>query len=280
MSPRNSVGVASTHDSRADLLSPAAEEILLELTRELALAMPAPRHDPFYGLDRPAGPSLRVLDHLTRHGDFRKYVVVLDANAGLGGVARWLTLRYGCRVVALDSRPRVVAAGARLTRRARLAGRVLGVAGVPTAIAARDGVFTQIWSVEALHAPATRRRVLAELFRVLRPGSPIALQEIVRRTPSVPALRGAWETGTLEEYREDLASVGFRQIEDEDVTAGRAEPSPIVLSARARLEQWLGDRLPADDPWHAAAIERRRIEDVVTGPDYRVVHLFAQRPSI
>jgi len=254
--------------------------MLLDLTRELALATPAARHDPFYGLDRPAGPSLRVLDHLTRHGDFRKYVVVLDVSAGLGGVARWLTLRYGCRVVALDPRPRVVAAGVRLTRRARLAGRVLGVAGVPTAIGARDGVFTQIWSVESLHAPGTRRPALAELFRVLRPGCPIALQEVVRRSPGVPALRGTWETGTLDEWRDDLAAAGFRQVEHEDVTDGRAETSPIVLSARARLDERLAAGLPPDDPWHAAAAERRRIEEIVAGPDYRVVHLFAQRPSV
>ncbi|HEY2386181.1 MAG TPA: methyltransferase domain-containing protein [Candidatus Binatia bacterium] len=254
--------------------------MLLDLTRELALATPAARYDPFYGLDRPAGPSLRMLDHLTRHGDFRKYVVVLDVSAGLGGVARWLTLRYGCRVVALDPRPRIVAASARLTRRARLAGRVLGVAGVATAIAARDGVFTQIWSVEALHAHGARRPTLGELFRVLRPGSPIALQEIVRRSPGVPARRGSWEAGTLDEWRADLIAAGFHQIEHDDVTDRRAETSAIVLSARARLDERLAAGLPPDDPWHAAAAERRRMEEIVTGSDYRIVHLFAQRPSV
>ena len=176
--------------------------------------------------------------------------------------------------------PEPASRGARLTRRARLAGRVLGVAGVPTAIGARDGVFTQIWSVESLHAPGTRRPALAELFRVLRPGCPIALQEVVRRSPGAPALRGTWETGTLDEWRDDLAAAGFRQVEHEDVTDGRAETSPIVLSARARLDERLAAGLPPDDPWHAAAAERRRIEEIVAGPDYRVVHLFAQRPSV
>ncbi len=247
---------------------------MLELTRELALATPAPRHDPFYGLDRPAGPSLRVLDRLTRHGDFRKYVVVLDASARLGGIARWLTLRYGCRVVALDASPRALAVGARLTRRARLAGRVQGAAGLALAIPARDGAFTQIWSVEAGYRGTTRRRVLAELFRVLRPGCPIALQEIVDRSP--PA--GAAEGSDLEGYLEDLAAAGFRHIEHDDVTAERAETSSVVLSARARLDQLLAMRLPPDDPWHARTAERRG--DAGTGPGQRVIQLFAQRPSI
>ena len=115
---------------------------------------------------------------------------------------------------------------------------------------------------------------------MLRPGCPIALQEVVRRSPGAPALRGTWETGTLDEWRDDLAAAGFRQVEHEDVTDGRAETSPIVLSARARLDERLAAGLPPDDPWHAAAAERRRIEEIVAGPDCRVVHLFAQRPSV
>jgi SAM-dependent methyltransferase len=280
MPSRNVVSAASTHDLRSGAPSPAAEEIMLELIRELALATPAPRHDPFYGLDRASGPSLRVLDRLTRHGDFRKYVIVLDTSAGLGGTARWLTFHYGCRVLALDPSARTVAAGRRLTRRARLTSRVQGVAGAPAAVPARDGAFTQVWSVEALHDATARRRTLAELFRVLRPGCPIALQEIVRRSPAVPAIGGTWLHGVLEDYLQDLDLAGFRHVEHEDVTLERPETSPLVLSARARLERLYAARLAADDPWHAAAAEQRRIEAIVSGPDYRVVHLFAQRPSV
>jgi SAM-dependent methyltransferase len=280
MPSRNVVGVAPTHDLRSGTPSPAAEEIMLELIRALALATPAPRHDPFYGLDRPTGPSLRVLDRLTRHGDFRKYVIVLDTCAGLGGTARWLTFRYGCRVIALDPRARAVTAGRRLTRRARLTARVQSVVGLPAAVPASDGAFTQIWSVEALHDAADRRRALAELFRVLRPGCPIALQEIVRRSPAVPAIGGRWRHGILEEYLQELHAAGFRHVEHEDVTGERPETSPVVLSARSRLEYLYAERLPADDPWQAAAAEQRRVEAIISGPDYRVVHLFAQRPSV
>lgn len=280
MTPRNPVGAAPTHDPRSDAPSPAAEEILLELIRELALATPAPRHDPFYGLDRPAGPSLRVLEQLTRHGDFRKYVHVLDVRAGVGGTARWLTRLYGCRAIALDPSPRAVAVGARLTRRARLTARVLGLAGVPWAVPARDGVFTQIWCVEALHDAALRRRTLAELFRVLRPGCPIALQEIVRTSAATPTIGGPWQHGVLAEYLDALAAVGFQHVEHADVTAERDETSPLVLSARERLAQACAARLPPSDPWHAAAAERRHVDAILRAPDYRVVHLFAQRPSI
>ena len=262
-----------------DVVSPAVEQAIVSLVRELASATPAPAHDPFYGLDRVGGPSLRLLDRLTRHGDFRKYVVVLDAGAGIGGAARWLARRYGCRVVALDTSPRLVAAGARLSRRVRLAGRVRGVAGSFEAVPARDGVFTQIWSVEALQHASDRRRALAELFRVLRPGCTLALQELVRRDAETHAPASPVAYGKVDEYVDALAAAGFQHVVHEDVTAERVETSSVVLSARARLERLLAATLPADDAWHDASAARRRLEERI-GSDYRVVHFFARRPSI
>ena len=262
------------------VVSPAVEEALIATVRDLARGVPAPRHDPFYGLDRRGGVSLRLLERLTHHGDFRKYVFVLDAGAGLGGPARWLALRYGCRVVALDARRSVVEVASRLSRRAHVAKRVFGVAGSIAAVPARDGAFTQIWSVEALHHARDRRRVLSELFRVLRPGSPLALQEIVRRAESTPVIGGAWRHGTEDEYLDALAAAGFTELEREDVTAERTESSSVVLSARARFDRMLAAGLPEDAPWRRAAAAAREVAAIVAGPDYRIVHFFARRPNV
>lgn len=267
-------------DPISEALSPAVEDAMLATIRELALATPAPRHEPFYGLDRLGGPSLRLLDRLTRHGDFRKYVVVLVPAAGLGGTARWLSLRYACRVVALDATPRAVAAGERLTRRARMTARAHGVAGDLDGIPLRDGTCTQIWSVEALPFAHDLRRAVGELFRVLRPGCTLALQEVVRRTAAVPALDGPWRHATRDDCVAALDAVGFRDLEVEDVTGERVETSSVVLSARERLDRVLAARLPPDDPWHRAVALRRGVDAVLGGPDYRVVHCFARRPSV
>jgi SAM-dependent methyltransferase len=281
--PRDASAASSVADPEIDELygafSPAILEAMVVTVRELRRTTPAPAHDPYYGLDRRGGPSLRLLERLTRHGDFRKYVSVLDAGAGLGGVARWLALRYGCRVVALDRSPAAVAAGHRLTRRARLAERVHGVAGSFEAVPARDGAFTQIWSVEALQHARDLGRALRELFRVLRPGSPLALHEVVRRAASVPSLGGAWRHGTRDDYLDALAAAGFADIECDDVTAERTEPPPLVASVDARLERILRSRLAAGDAWWRALAAARRADAVVAGPDYRVVQLFARRPS-
>ena len=254
---------------------------MIATAKTFARTVPTPRADPFYGLDRRHGPSLRVLERLTAHGDFRKYVFVLDAGGGLGGVARWLTLTYGCRVLVLDVLPGLLATGRRLSRRARLHDRVTAVAGCVTAIPVRDAAFTQIWSVEALQHVDDRRAACRELFRVLRPGSTLALQDVVRRSDAVPTIGGPWRHGTDTEYRDALAAAGFAEVAGADVTGERAETSAVVRSAAEAFERTLATRSPdAAEAWRRAEERRRAVEAIVAGPDYRVLQIFARRPSV
>jgi ubiquinone/menaquinone biosynthesis C-methylase UbiE len=264
-----------------DRISPAVEDAMIDTLKSFARTVPAPRNDPFYGIDRLYGPSLRTLEHLTAHGDFRKYVFVLDGGGGLGGVARWLTLTYGCRVLVLDLLPRMLSTATRLTARARLTGRISAVAGRLEAIPVRAGTFTQIWSVAALHHVADRRRALAELFRVLRPGSTLALHETVRRSETVPMIGGAWLHGTESEYLAALADVGFTTIESHDVTAERTDGSAITRSVEESMLRMLSDHAPADaEEWRESDAALAEVGALVAGPDYRSVHFFARRPSV
>jgi SAM-dependent methyltransferase len=184
--PPFSPSIATLYDRHAR----AVEDALFATLKDFARTVPAPRNDPFYGWDRRRGLSLRTMERMTAHGDFRKYVYVLDAGDGLGGIARWLSLTYGCRVLVFDARPRVAALARRLTERARLADRVRTVGAAIHAIPIRAASFTQIWGVELLHGQADLGGALRELHRVLRPGSTLALHEIVRRAPAAPF--GGW----------------------------------------------------------------------------------------
>jgi len=264
-----------------DRISPAVEDALVATLKTLGRTVPASRTDPFYGLDRNGGPSLRMLERMTAHGDFRKYVFVLDAGGGLGGVARWLTLTYGCRVLVLDLLPRLLASAQRLTVRARLDRRLTAVAGTFEAIPVRDATFTQIWSVEALQHAHDRRRALGELFRVLRPGSTLALHEIVRRTDSVPVIGGPWRHGTKAEYLDLLAASGFTTIESDDVTAEPADGSAVTRSAEEALVRTLAERAPAEAAtWQRTEEILRTLAAILRGPDYGAVQFFARRPSV
>jgi SAM-dependent methyltransferase len=270
-------------DFTLDTLHPpvpaAVEDALLAVVKALAVDTPAPLHDPFYGLDRRARASLRLLARLSRHGDFRKYVFVLDAGAGLGGGSRWLALRYGCRVAALERSVAALRLARRLGDRAGVGPRVHALAGALDAIPARDGAFTQIWSVEALQHVSDLPRGLAELHRVLRPGSPLALQEVVRRSDAVPRIGGPWCHHTAETYGAGLAAAGFTDIQWEDVTGEQREPAPLLATVRERFERAVASRLPPDAAWRRAAAAAVAVDAIVAGPDYMVVHFFARRPS-
>jgi ubiquinone/menaquinone biosynthesis C-methylase UbiE len=264
-----------------DRITPVVEEAMIATVKAFGRTVPAPRADPFYGLDRPSGSDLRLLERMTAHGDFRKYVFVLDAGSGLGGVARWLSSTYGCRVLLLDLVPGLLATARRLTTRAGLAAKLHGVAGSFDAVPVRDGVFTQIWSVEALQHAPDRRRALDELFRVLRPGSTLALHEIVRRSDRVPVIGDPWLHGTEREYRELLAASGFVNVAAADVTADRAEPSAVTRSAEETFFRLLAERDPDEaERWRAGNDRLRAIDAITRGPDYRRVQFFARRPSV
>jgi len=280
MTPRTRAST-STIAALYDRISPAVEDAMIDTLKSFARTVPAPRNDPFYGLDRLYGPSLRTLERLTAHGDFRKYVFVLDGGGGLGGVARWLTLTYGCRVLVLDVLPRLLSTASRLTARARLTARVSAAAGSLEAIPVRDATFTQICSVAALHHVTNRRRALAELFRVLRPGSTLALHETVRGSESVPMIGGPWRHGTEAEYVAALTDVGFTTIESEDVTADRADGSAITRSVEDSLLRLLSERAPTDaEDWRQSDAALAEVASVVAGPEYRSVQFFARRPSV
>jgi SAM-dependent methyltransferase len=268
-----------TVDELAAPAPPAVEDALLATVKTLAATTPAPLHDPFYGLDRRPHASLRLLARLSRHGDFRKYVFVLDAGAGLAGGGRWLALRYGCRVAALDRAPATLALARRLAARAGVGHRLCAIAGALDAVPVRDGTFTQIWSVEALQHVDDLPRAIAELHRVLRPGSPLALQEVVRRTERVPRIGGAWRHHTAAAYLTALADAGFTDVDHEDVSADRGEPEALLATVRAGFTRTLAERLPPQAPWQRAEAARAAVDAVVAGPDYALAHFFARRPS-
>src|SRR5213593_5236388 len=91
--------------------------LVQELARARAAAAPAPRALPYLGLEHASGTGFHLLDALSTRGIFRKYELVLDLAAGLGGTSRWLAARLGCEVVGTTATVAEAAAGHALTRR-------------------------------------------------------------------------------------------------------------------------------------------------------------------
>ena len=249
---------------------------LARAATEITRRSPAPRERPFFALDHPAGTATKLLDRLSELGIFRHYEHVLDVGAGLGGPARWLARRRGCSVVSVDrSRDRAVANGL-LVRRAHLTSQVSVAAAAFEQLPAGDGAFTHAWSVETLHREADKRSILAEMFRAIRPGGHLALQEWTLAQEETGA-GGGYQP--VDGYVASLRAVGFVEVRAEAVAELREEPSAVSEVFRDRVAEILdedpGVRAPLDEPRsvleaHAAAIAGGRVA---------LVQIFASRPA-
>ena len=141
---------------------------------------------------------------------------VLDVCSGMGGPARWLAQRHGCRVTGIDFTPSRVAGAQRLTQWVRLDHLVDFVQGDATAMPLPAASFDVVISQEAwCHIP-DKSALIAECARVLRPGGAIAFTDIL----CVGALSAADEAKlaagmhmprpmTLANYRALLVQHGF-----------------------------------------------------------------------
>ena len=104
---------------------------------------------------------------------------VLDVCSGMGGPARWLAYKYGCRVAGLDLTRSRVEGAKRLTDCVKLDRLVEFFEGDATAMPFSDSTFDVVISQEAwCHIP-DKPALLSECSRVLAPGGTIAFTDIV-----------------------------------------------------------------------------------------------------
>lgn len=193
---------------------------IVDIARELTRTVPPPRGAPYFCLDDDAPYDLGVLGGFSERGIFRKYEFALDFGSGLGGRARWLAARSGCRILGVDPRPPMVAAAALLNRRARMDEQVAFQVGEFGCLPLRARVFTHVWMVD-LAEEARTIAAYREGFRVLRPGGHFAMQ----CAEPAPAARDA--------VLETLTAVGFVNLELRHVEC--TELSPPCRLARDRL---------------------------------------------
>src|SRR5438094_10474682 len=105
-----------------------------------------------------------------------------------------------------------------------------------------DGSVDVIISNCVINLSADKDRVLAEAFRVLKPGGQLAVSDVVVRGEVPPAIRKSVElwigcvAGALEEqeYREKLTKAGFGAIDLEPTRIYRVEDARAFLAGAGR----------------------------------------------
>jgi SAM-dependent methyltransferase len=237
---------------------------IVDVARSVRAVHPAPPGRPFFGIDHAGATPLELVDELATRGIFRKYEHVLDLGGGLGATTRYMTARLGCTATATARTQAESAAGRLLTQRAGLDWQVFHAVADATRLPFAEAAFTHVWIVDALPSLGATDAVLAEAFRVLRPGGHLGVQDLVATTRRARHARVDATT-----RRAELGRAGFLEIVCRDV-AIRADPA----QGRAAWEQ-LVRRVGPDDDY----VRRREELDVaLTSGTLAVVQLTGRRP--
>jgi ubiquinone/menaquinone biosynthesis C-methylase UbiE len=204
--------------------------------------------DDLFDFDQDHYGGLRAVDALARLAGIDATSRVLDLCGGLGGPARFLASRRGCRVVAVELNASRAAGAARLTRLVRLQRQVRVVRGDATALPFAAGRFDACVSQEALLHVADKPAVLREAHRVLRPGGRLAFTDWIARPTLGDGERrrlrewmAATTLQTLDGYRALLGAAGFRAVTAEDL----ADEWRAILRERLQMFRTLREQTVA-----------------------------------
>jgi SAM-dependent methyltransferase len=156
---------------------------------------------------------------------------VLDAGSGLGGPARYLADRFGCRVIGVDLTPLFVDVGHLLNERTGFDERVDLRVGDITALDLADASVDHVWTQHVAMNIADRPGLYRELRRVVKPGGRFAIFDVIDGGGGELLLPVPWATEpqhshlvTRDELHTLVTDAGFRIDVDED-PAGELLPA-------------------------------------------------------
>jgi cyclopropane fatty-acyl-phospholipid synthase-like methyltransferase len=150
---------------------------------------------------------------------------VLDIGAGYGGAARYLAKTYGCLVSCLNISQTQNDRNRQLTREQRLEAKITVQPGNFEQIPHPDASFDVVWSQDAILHSSRRRRVLAEVRRVLKPGGQFIFTDPMQQQGApAEALQPVYDRihleslGSFEFYRQTAEDLAFEAVHIVDLS--------------------------------------------------------------
>ena len=171
---------------------------------------------------------------------------LLDVGSGLGGPARYMAERFGCRVDGIDLTAEFCAVARHLTAMLGLTDRVSFEQGDALAMPFGDAVFDGAYSMNVSMNIADKRALYREIHRVLQPGAWLGLSEVVQGPGGESDYPTPWARtaassflATADETRENLAASGFAIESLRDTTE-----ASFAWAARSRAVVEAGGKPP------------------------------------
>lgn len=150
---------------------------------------------------------------------------VLDICSALGGPARHLAKKFGCRVIGLDATKKMYEEAKKRTEQEDLASLVSYELGDSLKMPFEQGAFDVVWGQDAWCYVTDKKKLLSEAARVIKPGGTIAFTDWIQVGNMSEE---EWDAlnkfmvfpymETLEGYEKLLRETGFKIIEKEDLS--------------------------------------------------------------
>jgi ubiquinone/menaquinone biosynthesis C-methylase UbiE len=207
---------------------PINEEQILRTLRSRGLALDALSQEILKDYDQDHYGGVEAVDALAAKAGVASHHHVLDVCSGMGGPARYLAHRYGCRVTGLDLTESRYRGAVMLTRLVKLDHRVRFRVGDALDMPFEDATFDVAIGQEAwCHVP-DKHRLVGECARVVKPGGCIAFTDIL--------CRGALDAGTKRRLEREMT---FSALETLDGYSGLLRDSGcMVISCEDLSEHW------------------------------------------
>ena len=210
--------------------------------------------------------GLRASRELLELAQIRAEDRVLDIGAGLAGPARMLASTLGCRVDCLEMSPDFCAGAVLLNRLTGLEDRIEVHRGSALELPFPDDSFDVVWMQNVGMNIADKRKLYAEIYRVLKSGGRFAFQEMAAGKVATSCYPLPWATDptdnflvSVEEMRSLLGQSGFVAELLEDTSD--AHLGGTTANATPAAAGQLGLSVYVDNLAQKAANARRSLEE-------------------